>query len=516
FLQFFTEGTQQLSETGADEFLKLLVFFGIAVGVCQWIALVLDSLLGEWLRLTVGIGLKRSAVESLGRTRLDALDAAERGDWMTRLSSDIYNAEDFLTNSLPEQITNATMMVGAAVLFFHHSGPIALIPLVAALFLGWFNIVVQKRMAPTLAEARKLEGGVFQTMIETFEGLRTIRSYGGEESTLKRLNVRLKELFKAGMSITKSMALLMGVNELVGQIVVTGLLTLVAYQVRGEHLTAIDALVYPFFINLFLGAAKGLVSSAFDWNRFFIEGGRLASLLYDEEKKVEDPIAQFGDFCTRTSEVRTFSANSISIAYGEGSSPVVHNQDLLLHRGEVVALMGESGCGKSTFTESVAGLRPATSGTFLVQFEDGSSVSFDQPPPFLSAFVQQQPYLFVGTVRENITLGSPFPNDEVAWSALQETGLDDLMDRRGGLDHVLADRGQNLSVGQQYRLALCRALVSRRPFLLLDEPFASLDKVSIQKVIDTIQAERDRGAGILLVTHQLPDDLEPDRVVTMD
>lgn len=514
FLVFFTDGTQNLSETGADDFLKMLIIFGIAVGVCQWIALVFDSILSEWLRLTVSISMKRDAVESLGRTRIDALDSAERGDWMTRLSSDIYNAEEFLTSSLPEQITNASIVVGSAALFFYYSGPVAFIPLGAALFLGWFNIVVQRKMGPALGHARQLEGGVFQSMIETFEGLRTIRSYGGEGYTSRKIANQLGETYQVGMRITKSMALLIGVTEFVGQLVVTGVLTLVAYRVMGEELTAKEALYYPFYITLFLGSAKGLVGSAYDWNRFFIEGGRLASLLYDEDNKEADPREVFGDFESEVEKVTRFSASNVDIAYGE-NPPVVRAQDLELSRGEIVALMGESGCGKSTMTEAFAGLRRANAGTFTATLENGETREFSQAPPFLGAFVEQQPYLFVGSVRDNITLGSESVTDEEVRGALREVGLEELIQRRGGLDHVLTDRGRNLSVGQQYRLALCRALVCGRPFLLMDEPFAALDIESVELVSKAMQQEKAKGTGIMLITHLLPEHLNADRVVTM-
>ncbi|MEM1442944.1 MAG: ABC transporter ATP-binding protein [Verrucomicrobiota bacterium] len=514
FLLFFTERTQALSETGADDFILMLVVFGVAVGICQWIALVFDSILSEWLRLTVSIRMKQDAVDSLSRTRIDALDSAQRGDWMTRLSSDIYNAEEFLTASLPGQITNATMMIGSAALFFYYSGPIAFIPLAAALFLGWFNIAVQKKMGPTLARARMLEGGVFQSMIETFEGLRTIRSYGAEAFTRKKLSRQLDDVYDAGMRITKSMALLIGVTEFVGQLIVTGLLTLVAFQVIGETLTAENALVYPFYLTLFLGAAKGLVGSAYDWNRFFIEGGRLATLLYDTENKEADRKELFGDFESEIASVNRFDARGLFIAYGD-NHPVVRDQDLSLARGEIVALMGESGSGKSTLTESFAGLRMANEGSFLATLENGETREFPQAPPFLGAFVEQQPYLFVGSIRDNITLGSENVREEDVHAALREVGLDDVVARRGGLDHVLTDRGRNMSVGQQYRLALCRALVCGRPFLLMDEPFAALDEESVERVVEAMKEERAGGTGILLITHLLPDHLEADRVVDL-
>lgn len=514
FFQYFTEGLDKLSDTSALDFIKMLAIFGIGIAICQWVALIIESIIGQWLRLRVSIELRQDSVQSLSRTRIDALDSAKRGDWMTRLTGDLFNAEEFMTTSLPDQITNLTMLVGSAALFFWYSGPIAFIPIIGAALLAWVNIVVQKKMGPKLGYARMLEGGVFQSMIETFEGLRTIRSYGGERFTFQRIADQLKDVYKTGMSITKSMAWLMGTNEFVGQLIVTGILTLVAFQVRGDELTATDALIYPFYINMFLGAAKTLVGSAYDWNRFFFEGGRLASLLYDDEKKESDHEEVFGNFKEETGEVASFHVTGATISYGD-SPPVIVDQDLHLSRGEIVAVVGPSGCGKSTMVECFAGLRRADSAEFRAEMKDGSTKSFELSPPFLSAFVEQQPYLFVGSIRDNITLGQDHVNDEHIWEALEEVGLTEIVRSRGGLDHILADRGRNMSVGQQYRLALCRALVCDRPFLLMDEPFAALDIESVDRVIEAMKEERERGTGIILITHLLPPELDANRVVEM-
>lgn len=514
FLQYFTEGTQNLDQLNGADFLTRLLIFGACIAAVQWLAILLGGILDEWLRLTISIRLKKDAVAGMGRTRIDALDTALRGDWMTRMSGDLGSTEDFLTQSLPDQVRSATMLVGSAALFFWFSGAIAFLPLVAAVFLAWFNIAVQRKVAPVLDEVREIEGGIFQAMIETFEGLRTIRSYGAASFTHGRIGSMLQNAYRAGMKVVKLMAGLMGLNEFVSQLIVTGLLALIAYRVRGDQLTANEALVYPFYINLFLGSAKGLVASAYDWNRFFIEGGRLASLLYDESKQEEDPAEIFGDFRERAEAVQRMEARGLTIAYGD-DPPVIEGFDFSLARGELVALMGPSGCGKSTFAESFSGLRRVNGGRFAVELENGAEESFPQAPNFLSAFVEQQPYLFVGTIRDNITLGMERADDGEVRDALRETGLAEVVEERGGLDAFLGDRGRNMSVGQQYRLALCRALVSGRPFLFLDEPFAALDVESVNLVIEALHEERRNGTGIVLITHILPEGLNPDRVVEM-
>ena len=511
FLQFFTANSQRLAEIDAARFLTLLLVFGGAVAACLWISLFLNSVLREWLRLTIRITLRRDAVVALNRIRIDQLDKGHRGEWLTRMTSDLGSCEAFLTESLTGQIRQATMLVGIFILFTFYSGTIALALIPAAILLLWFNVVVQRRMAPTLGKARVIEGDVFQSMIESFEGLRTIRSYGAEEFTLRRINRQLLTLYDTGMRIIRSMASLLGLNEFGSQLLITGILTYVAYQISEDELTATSALVYPFYINMFLGSVKGLANSAYDWNRFFIEGSRLAGLLYDESKQVESPSQVFGELIGQVQSARRLSVENLTVAYGT-APPVIDRLDFSLERGEIVALMGPSGCGKSTFLEAFSGMRQPNHGQFKVELEGGVSKRFAQSPVFLSAFVQQHPYLFVGTVRENIVMSDAAIPDESVWRALEEVGLSDAVRSRGGLDEVLTDRGRNLSIGQQYRLALCRALVSNRPFLLMDEPFAALDVDSVERVIETLYQERDRGAGILLVTHLLPSSLKPTRI----
>lgn len=504
-LQFFTAETQSIGETSGSDFVRLLVIFGIAVAICLWIVIFLTGVLREWLRLKISVALRRDSLKALHRTRIEVLDDAHRGDWMTRVTSDLSNCEDFLSDSIPQQIQALTLALGSAVLFLLHSGPIALIPCVAAIMLAVLNARVQQKMAPVLRENRELEGEIFQSLMENYEGLRTIRSSGGEAQNLERLDGSLKRLFAAGMRIIRTMAALMGLNEFASQLVVTIALTVVAIALQGGEITAGAVLVYPFFINVFLSNARDLAAAAFDWNRFFIEGGRLASVIYNEEGlrgRGEEALPE---------KVDSLAAEGLVIGYGD-APPVIEGLDFSVQAGELVAVMGASGCGKSTFLECLAGLRDPRAGEFTV-----GGQRMERLPVRVASFVEQRPYLFVGTVRDNLLLGNidAAIGDEVIWRALATVDLEQMIKKRGGLAAVLSDRGLNLSEGQRYRLTLCRALLAGRPFLLLDEPFAALDEDSIASVIGAIAAQRLAGVGVVLVTHVLPDDLRADRRVAL-
>ena len=432
FLQYFTESTERLERLPASTFLSLLAGFGIAVAAALWLSTFLGGILREWLRLKVSLNLRRDSLRAMHGTPLAVFDQAHRGDWMTRLTGDLHNVEEFLSDSIPRQIQSLTLVIGSAMLFLSHSGPVALIPCVAAIFLAWLNLRVQRRVAPVLTEARELEGEVFQDLMENYEGLRTIRSAGAEASVMTRFNQRLESVRDAGMRIIRSMAGLMSVNEFASQLIVTAVLTTLAWSVKQGTLTVTDVLVYPFFINVLLGNTRVLAATAYDWNRFFVEGGRLAELL----AHAKDMPTMSTNASVPTS-VETIAVSELRIGFAD-SPPLLDRFAMTLTAGDLIAITGASGCGKSTLLEVLAGIRSPQEGEFRVDGHPaGPSLSTQH-----SAYVEQRPYLFVGTIRQNLTLGlssEASPEDSILWSSLDELGLRELVQDRGGLDAVLTD-----------------------------------------------------------------------------
>ncbi len=507
-LQFFTEESRTLNEINAREFLTQFLIFGAAIALAMWLSIFLGSLLGEWLRLSISMRLREKVLRSLHQTRLETLDSAQRGDWLTRMTSDLRNCEFFLADAIPEQLEQLVILVGAAILFLLYSGPIALVPCVFALGLAWFNVHIQHRMGPHLAEARQQEGTIFQNLIESFEGIRTIRSYRGEALVTSRLRASLEHLYRVSMRIIRRMGGLMGSNELASQLVITACLTLVSWSLIQGELTPTDVLVYPFYITLFLNSAKTLVNGAYEWNRFFIEGGRLAAICYDDTTHVPLALELTVDLIQAT----RIDATNLAGSYPE--TPLVSGFDLTLEGGQIVALVGPSGCGKSTLLEVMAGLRTPDEGRFTLQTSKGERQELGTLPVALGGYVEQRPYLFNGSFRENLSLGLN-PDETAISDALTKLQLSGLVESRGGLEAPISDRGQNLSEGQRYRLALARGFLAERPFLLLDEPFAALDEDTVQRVIGALHRVRDGGTGILLVTHLLPPELELDETIRM-
>jgi ABC-type multidrug transport system fused ATPase/permease subunit len=505
FFRFFTEHVHTLSSVSADAFLRQLALFGLVVSVTLLLSTVGTTLTHEWLRLRLEAELRRRVLKRLHEVPLTVLDDAQRGDWLTRMTGDLGQVETFLTESVPGQMRNVAVLLGAGALFFVHSGWVALLPLLSALILSLIHLRVQHRIAPVLAELRGLHGGIFQLLIESLEGIRTIRSHSGEPYVRGRFDAKLDRITTKSFRVVRLLGLFLGGTDFAGELMVTACLSAVAWSLAGGGMTLDQALFYPFFIGMFYGAASGLAHAAYDWNRFFIEGGRLSEMLNGHGST---PLTEPGQIV----QARTGRLQVEGLIIGHGDRQLAGPLDFQVAKGELWTVVGPSGCGKSTFLEVLAGLRPAQSGSISLADKYGilwesTAVTGARLPIGPCAYVEQRPYIFEGTLRENLTFGNPQRlSDADLWQGLEKAGLFAFAHHYGGLDHFLRDRGQNLSEGERYRIALCRALLLHRPFLLLDEPFAALDEVSVRLVVATLQAHRAQ-TGIVLVTHFLPEGL---------
>ena len=194
--------------------------------------------------------------------------------------------------------------------------------------------------------------------------------------------------------------------------------------------------------------------------------------------------------------------------------PRVHDLNLVVERGEIIALTGPSGCGKSTVLSVVLGLRRPDSGSVLLGGVDLADLNLADWRRRIG-WVPQRPHLFARTVAENVRLGRPDATDGDVAAALETAGLAEVVRRLPrGAETLLGDGGAGLSAGERQRLALARAFVRDAPLLLLDEPTASLDNETEADVLAAIRQLID-GRTALIVAHRPALAALADRVVEM-
>lgn len=245
---------------------------------------------------------------------------------------------------------------------------------------------------------------------------------------------------------------------------------------------------------------------------------------------IEDHLAQAGESVSGVSDIRIRSNDAheegasaeqdaaivfdgVRFSY-PGSDGIDLSADISIEGGSHVAIIGRSGAGKTTFTKLLAGSMRPQQGRVLVAGRDISELG-DGAHRFVS-FIEQDPYIFNQSIKENVLLGRPSATDDEIGAALERVGLSDMVAKRDrSLDEVLVEAGRSVSGGERTRLALVRALMADAPVVVLDEPFSGLDPETEDDINDMLA--RDMGDKTLIViTHHLRGIDRFDRVIMID
>jgi ABC-type multidrug transport system fused ATPase/permease subunit len=529
--RFFSERAPELVRVGdlaAAEFIRSFLAFGAAVAALTLAAQVAWELAQEWMYLRVEASLRQQVLRQVHRVPLAVLGGTARGDWLTSVSADLRGVEHFTAVQLPAQVRGVLVLLGITGMFLWHGGWLAAALLASAAALAGLNVVVQRRLTPVLQELRGIHGEVLQGLLEGYEGTATVRSLGLEAVVAERFRRLIDVISRRGFRLARTTSLVGGGNGFTTGILAAGCLGVVAWRLGQGTLTVAEALLYPFYIGMFYSAALSVVGMVGAWNRFLVDGARIAAFL------AASPEAEPAPWSVQTPGTVRFRHLRV---IGRGGQPLTAAFDLTLARGRLLLVRGPSGAGKSTLLEVLAGLRPVTAGQVAMEGDLGGDLEGDvrgeygmetplRLPLAWSAYVEQRPYLFQGTVRQNLApavtgdgagaqraaLGA---EDQRLWEVLRLVNLAPAIRRMGGLDSELKDAGRNLSEGQRYRIGLARALLLPRAFLLVDEPLASLDPESAAAVCAALAGCRSRDQGVVVVSHIAPPALPVDDVLDL-
>ena len=197
--------------------------------------------------------------------------------------------------------------------------------------------------------------------------------------------------------------------------------------------------------------------------------------------------------------------NKVHFSYNHdaASSEVLSEMSMAIHKGDYVAFTGESGCGKSTTMNLLMGLYRPDSGDIFLRTENGSEQTLDARWRTLYAYVPQENLLMSGKIREVVTFADSEAGnrDEKIWQALRIACAEEFVKALpDGLDTLLGEHGAGLSEGQMQRIAIARAIFSRRPILLLDESTSALDELTEKKLLDNLKSMTDR--TVVIITHR--------------
>ena len=415
-----------------------------------------------------------------------------------------------VVNTFAPLALNAIMMVFYLVVMIRYSWILTLVGLSSLVINAWMSSIISKKRVNITRVSMRDAGKLAGATIAGVEMIETIKASGAENGFFERwagyqASVNAQKVKYA--KINQYLGMIPSVVSTIAGIVV---LTLgVWFAMEGT-----------FTVGMIM-AFQGVLSSFSAPATTFISAGQTIQEMRTQMERVEDVMEYCEDDCYKT-EVKednfsklkgTIELKNVTFGYSRLSEPVIRDFSLTVKPGQRVALVGTSGCGKSTISKLVSGLYQPWSGEILYDGKHLSEIDRDVFTGSL-AVVDQEISLFEGTIAENIKMWDNSIEDFEMIMAARDSQLhEEIMRRDGGYNYRIAEGGKDFSGGQRQRLEIARALAQDPSIIILDEATSALDA---KTEYDLVKAVKDRGITCIVVAHRLSTIRDCDEIIVLD
>jgi ATP-binding cassette, subfamily B, bacterial len=483
------------------------VFLGVVVS--SNLINVLKDYRQRLLNVQVMLSLRRSLFDRLLRLPLPRLWEMKTGGILSRLTGDIDTTTGLLQMAVVSPSISLVRLIVAITVLFSLNWRLALTAIAIIPGAMLMSFTFARRIRPIYRSVRKDVEQIDGRVGETFSGIRVVRAFRREAQELLdymvgRHAVLRKELFahRRELVLWTSWGLLIsGVNVVI--VWYGGYLNLTGSASIG------DIMAFQWYTFLLLGPVWNIVNSFSELQRSLAAMERVFQVLAMENDKPDRP-----DAIDAPSTVQELRFENVEFEYREGM-PVVRDFDVAATGGTVVALVGRSGAGKTTVTDLVARFHDPTRGRLLL---NGSDIRQFRLKSYrgLLALVQQEVFLFDGTVHENIAYGRHDATTEEVEDAARRANAHEFIVRLpSSYETMIGERGVKLSGGQRQRLAIARAILAAPQILILDEATSNLDTES-EQLIQASMAELLAGRTTFVIAHRLSTIRRADLILLME
>jgi ATP-binding cassette subfamily B protein len=452
----------------------------------------LTTSVSQW----VGHDLRRIIYHHIQRLSLAEHDKARTGDMITRVTSDIGVIQAFIDSALLGVILNLLTLVGMVAVMFYLNWRFTLIALSVMPVL--FIVVYQftRRIKTASRAVRKREGALLSVVGEVLTSIRVVQAFAREDYEQKRFDSESLANVEAGLEARSLKARLAPVVEV---IVAIGTCLVLAYGAR----LALTGQISAGVLIVFLAYLAKMYKPMRDLSKM-TDTVTKAMVGYERIREVLDIESQIRD-APRARRAPTFTGqiefDAVSFTYGP-DKPILEGVSLRIEPGQVAAIVGPSGAGKTTIVSLIPRFYDPASGRVVIQGQDVRTYQLKSLRDQMS-FVLQDTLLFRSTIWENIAYGKPGASPQAIRRAAELANAHEFIEEMpDGYDTMVGERGVTLSGGQRQRIAIARAVIRDTPILILDEPTAGLDAASEQAVMEALRRLME-GRTSIVIAHRL-------------
>ncbi len=474
----------------------------VAMGLAVIVANAMTNRVSAKIDIKVNNEIKADIYDKILEADWEASSEYHSGDLLNRLNSDVSAVSSSVLGWIPNLITKSFQFIGAFILILHYDKTLALLALASAPFTILVSRTLMKRMRKYNKMMKEASSNMLSFNQESFQNVQTIKSFGMVRSFGKKMRNVQKEYAEVALDYNKfsvGTSALMNLAGLVVSVLCFGWGIFRLWKGYISYGTMTMFLQLAGTLSAAFSALVGLVPSAI---AAATSAGRLMAVAelpkenYDNEPEVEEFLESIREdgVCVKI--------ENAEFTYNDGNE-VFKNADFYAGAGEIVALVGPSGEGKTTLLRLLLSIVKITEGFAVIERTDGyKSVEISAATRKLFSYVPQGNTVFSGTVAENIRMLKPDATEEEIIEALKLACAYDFVARLPlGIHNRVGEHGGGFSEGQAQRLAIARAIVSDAPILLLDEATSALDVATERKVLKNIMGYNKKKTCIL-TTHR--------------
>lgn len=420
----------------------------------------------------------------------------QTGDLMSRVTNDVRTFELLYAHIIPEMVTNLVTVVGVMIILLTINVKLALLifaPIPLILFSGW---IFATKVRPNFKISQKAFADLNAKLQDNFSGISEIQAFGQEEYESEQIFNQANVFTKAMLHALNLSAVFHPAVEFlssIGTVIMIGIGGIMAF--RGE-LSISDIVAFLLYLSLFYTPISGLARLLEEVQQAYAGAERVMAILDTPLEIKDSPDAK------ELKDVKgSITFDSVGFQYEE-EIPILKDISFSCKPGQMVALVGPTGVGKTTLTSLISRFYDPTYGSILIDGENIKDVKLKSLRDNISP-VLQDTFLFNGTIAENIGYADPNANiDEIIAAAKAAIIHDSIMEMPHQYETKVGERGMRLSGGQKQRIAIARAILRKAPIIILDEATASVDvetEKEIQKAISDLAGTR----TIIAIAHRL-------------
>ena len=436
-------------------------------------------------------------------------DNQKVGHLLSRITSDLFDITELLHHGPEDVVISTIKLVGAFIILLMINAKLALVAIGFVVIMLLYAVGMNNRMRGAFRENRARIADINSQIEDSLSGIRVVKSFSNEETEMDKFeegNSRFVASKKRTYRFMGSYNSGMGVFS---TLITVGSLLMGAWLMMKGELSAADLVTFLLYINNFTEPVKKLVNfteqfqNGYSGYERFLEIMSIAPDIKDKEDaqsldRVKGEI-QFED---------------VSFHYSENKENVLSHVNLDVKPGEYVALVGSSGAGKTTLCSLIPRFYDVTGGAVLLDGIDIRDVKLKDLRRQIG-IVQQDVYLFDGTIRDNIAYGKPGASDEEIIAAAKRASIHDfIMELPQQYDTYVGERGTRLSGGQKQRISIARVFLKNPPILILDEATSALDNESerwIQRSLEELSQNR----TTITIAHRLSTIRDADEIIVI-